>query len=89
VDPASSKPDDLAGIRIDRLWSEGNHDILRKKPADCRDVNELLHMCIEMSKQKSLPVSARDADNPQISASADAACHYETSVENSTLCWYH
>jgi hypothetical protein len=93
VDPASSKPDDLTGIRINRLWSEGNHDLLRNKPAECRDVDELLHICIEMSKQKPQLVSARDSDDHQISTASaddrnDAACYYETSVENSTACWY-
>ena len=92
VEPAASRPDDLTGIRINRLWSENNQELLRSKPTECRGVDELLHICIEMSKQKNLSLSERDADN-QISAAIvddrnDAACYHATSVENSTACWY-
>ena len=71
-------------IQIDRVWNEGNDIKLRSEPKECRDMDELLETCVEMSRE-AMPSQPHEHDRP--SDRNESACDFESTVEGSSACW--
>ena len=65
--------------------------MLRSKPTECRGVDELLQICVEMSRHSQALSNLDDLEDrtPLAADQSDSGCFYETSVDNSTSCWYN
>ncbi len=73
-------------IRIGRVWNDANDIMLRSEPKECRDVDQLLEACVEMSMEV-MPGTSRPPESDRPSDRNDSACSFESSVEGSTACW--